>query len=495
MNLQTLPSSGNSVVPGNENFQVLDWSTIFGRDPLTTSGLTWGYYGTASGGTLTGKWGGNSVAAGTLALTNNATNYIVVDRLTGAVSASTSATNWNLTNLYARVYKVTTVSGAVTAYEDHRAGPGGVIGDVGPAGASGSVSTGMSPATFEARLTLETGVAVSLTDQTAKATVYLTPFKGNNLSLYDTDASPTAWTTLALAEISLSLASHIKGVTYDLFCYSNAGSPTLESLAWKKVAASNSPTAGSNKVINLADTATLAVDQRVTVKDGSNSQTAIITVVTASTSITVATLANSYTTPDVYGYRARATDLATQDGVLVKSGDASRRYCGSLTIISGTTGQTEDSEQRRLVFNYYNRVRRKLKKIDSANTWNYSASAFQQADASTANQLELTQGVREDAVGISVLGQATNNTATVRGVSVGIGINRITTNDADRIARGNCTSTVLGLCHADLTEVPALGFNFYTWTESGAGADTQTWQGDNNQPTLTQSGMSGVWAN
>ena len=50
----------------------------------------------------------------------------------------------------------------------------------------------------------------------------------------------------------------------------------------------------------------------------------------------------------------RATALAYQDGILVKSGDPTRRYLGTIRI-TGTTGQCEDSNLRRFVWNMYNR--------------------------------------------------------------------------------------------------------------------------------------------
>lgn len=127
MNLQELPDSGNSVEPANENSLVLDWSTVYGKDAANTAGLTWAYYGTPTDGVQVGKWGGNSVAAGTFTLTDDATDYIVVQRSNGAISCSASSTNWDNTTDYARVYKVTTAGGAVTAVEDHRAGPHGVL--------------------------------------------------------------------------------------------------------------------------------------------------------------------------------------------------------------------------------------------------------------------------------------------------------------------------------------------------------------------------------
>ena len=112
-------SQASPEVPINENFETLQHQQAYGKKHPTTTGLTWGYYG--------GRWGGFSVSDGTLALTGSTTNYVVVLRSSGAISVSTATTNWN-SSLYARVYKITTSSSAVTAVEDHRAGPNGVHG-------------------------------------------------------------------------------------------------------------------------------------------------------------------------------------------------------------------------------------------------------------------------------------------------------------------------------------------------------------------------------
>lgn len=93
---------------------------------------------------------------------------------------------------------------------------------------------------------------------------------------------------------------------------------------------------------------------------------------------------------------ARATALTTQDGVLVKSGDATRRYLG--TFYTTATGQTEDSLAKRCVWNYYNRVARPLLKTDSTSSWSYTSDTYRQARGQSANQIEFVQGLSEDAV-------------------------------------------------------------------------------------------------
>ena len=94
---------------------------------------------------------------------------------------------------------------------------------------SGSVFSG-GGYPMEARLTLETGVPISTTDQTAKTTLYLTPYKGNQIAVYD---GTSAWSTLTLsADISITLAGLTAGLPYDVYVYSNAGTLALELTAW-----------------------------------------------------------------------------------------------------------------------------------------------------------------------------------------------------------------------------------------------------------------------
>jgi hypothetical protein len=119
----------------NENFESLEHQAVYGNDPTTTTGLTRGYLG--------GRWGGFSVAAGTLSLDASQTVYMVVAVADGVPSKSTSNTNWNNTTDYKRVYKFTTSGSAVTAVEDHRAGPGGVHG-----GAAGSSAVDADDVTY-----------------------------------------------------------------------------------------------------------------------------------------------------------------------------------------------------------------------------------------------------------------------------------------------------------------------------------------------------------
>ena len=80
------------------------------------------------------------------------------------------------------------------------------------------------------RLTLETGVPVSSSDQTAKSTLYYTPYSGNRIDLWD----GSVWRPFLFTETSLSLTL-TSGKNYDVFGYINTGTDTLNlelSTAW-----------------------------------------------------------------------------------------------------------------------------------------------------------------------------------------------------------------------------------------------------------------------
>lgn len=78
------------------------------------------------------------------------------------------------------------------------------------------------------RLTLESGVPVSTTDQTAKTTIYYTPYVHNVCSLWD----GARWVPTVFAETSLALGTLTSGKPYDVFAYLSSGALTLESLVW-----------------------------------------------------------------------------------------------------------------------------------------------------------------------------------------------------------------------------------------------------------------------
>jgi len=182
-----------------------------------------------------------------------------------------------------------------------------------------------SPHLFQARATLASGTPVTVADQTAKTTIYLTPHGGNLIGLFN----GSAWVPRELSEISIAVPS-TTNTNYDIYVNDSSGTPTLELTAWS------------------SDT-------------------------------------------------ARATTLTRQDGVYVKSGDATRRYVGTMRT-AGTIGQTVDTITQRFLWNYYNRVPRLMVKQELTSSWTYGTNAWRYWNNSSTNRIEMVVGVDEDIV-------------------------------------------------------------------------------------------------
>lgn len=247
----------------------------------------------------------------------------------------------------------------------------------------------------EGRLTLVSATPVTTTDQTAKTTLYYAPYTGTRIALYD----GTDWGVYNTAEISIAVPSTTATV-YDVFIYSNSGTPTLELTAW-----------------------------------------------TSTTS--------------------RATNLAYQNGVLIKSGDATRRYLGSFETTS-VSGQTEDSKTNRLVYNYYNRVLRQGQNTFSTNRTTTSTSP---GEINSEIRINYLVGVIEDVVYAGYIGSVgqTGNSYVYTSMNVNgngvAGSETVTLINSAGVSQIGCSTA---------TYYPTLGISYISL--SGAvNANTATW--------------------
>jgi len=110
--MQTIASNQSSAeVPINENFENVKWAEGFGRDPTTSTGLTWGF--------LAGYYLLNGVptlvAAGTLTLTASVTNYVGLTQAGVVTNAATTANP-----LHIPLFTVVTGVSTVSSYVDTR---------------------------------------------------------------------------------------------------------------------------------------------------------------------------------------------------------------------------------------------------------------------------------------------------------------------------------------------------------------------------------------
>lgn len=104
---------------------------------------------------------------------------------------------------------------------------GTLVGQAGPAGANGVNAAG-NPTDIAGRLTLTSGAPLPTTDVAGATTIYWSPYKGNNVVLWN----GSAWQGYTSAEISVAIGTVTSGNCHDVFMFQNSGVPTLEYLAW-----------------------------------------------------------------------------------------------------------------------------------------------------------------------------------------------------------------------------------------------------------------------
>ncbi len=270
------------------------------------------------------------------------------------------------------------------------------------------LSTKLIAGICEGRLTLTSGTAVTTADVTGATNVYFTPFKGNCVALYD---GTTNWALLPFTERTLALGTLTNDLPYDVFIWNNAGTITLEALAW------------TNKT-------------------------------------------------------TRATALVLQDGVLSKTGALTRRYLGTFHTTATTT--TEDSAAKRLLWNYYNRVPRQLRKTEATASWTYTTLTWRQANAGATNQVAVIVGVAENAMDLEVFGTINNS---VGGAYAAVAIGEDSTTTPSTVAMGSVASGAVASNYhpssSRLVVIPAVGYHFYAWLEISQATGSTTWYGTN----------------
>ncbi len=154
----------------------------------------------------------------------------------------------------------------------------------------------------------------------------------------------------------------------------------------------------------------------------------------------------------------RADALMRVDGVLVKASDATRRYIGSIRASGANV--TEDSQARRFVWNYYNRVYRTLRN-SSAASHSYASSTRRYFNNSNVNRVQLLIGETQ---GFS----AAMSMQTGASVNIGLGIYQLTplTSGTENFGLANSSET------ASIFSAYSFGYWFVTVVESATAGST-----------------------
>ena len=200
-------------------------------------------------------------------------------------------------------------------------------------------------------------------------------------------------------------------------------------------------------------------------------------IVTVDSPVSVAVPSVSGTNFDIFGYASggvlaletvnwtngttRATALTTQNGILVKSGDATRRYLGTGRATS-VTGQSEDSFTKRFLWNYYNRADR-VGKSSYATSHTYNVAAWREWNNATTPRVELVIGIAEESTQLTVQGIAACG-ALNQTVYVGGGVNSTTTNSLTNVQINGTDPRVLTAFGYAFFSV---GYNYFTPLQYG----------------------------
>jgi len=192
----------------------------------------------------------------------------------------------------------------------------------------------------------------------------------------------------------------------------------------------------------------------------------------------------------------RATALVRLDGVLVKSGDSTRRYLGSCRPRSATTFHWvtigSDLPCKFDLWNADNRVEFPFVLRALTNTWAYTLATWRQAQASANYQVDVMVGLQVENFMADLMATSTNASTTVAR-EVGIGFDSTTAFTGITGSSSNPAAVAAQqIAHATLSHQPTIGRHFYAWLEISTATGTTTWFGDNGALRI-QSGMTGSW--
>lgn len=169
----------------------------------------------------------------------------------------------------------------------------------------------------------------------------------------------------------------------------------------------------------------------------------------------------------------RALGLTRQDGVLVLASNTTRRYLGTIKVLSNLA---YDSVLIRGVWNYYHRVQRTVSVEDTTPTWSYATAAWRQARASAANQVVVVTGVAEDAVDLTCLGIGVTS-AAAQNIGAGIGVDVTNSGSGAGLLSQSSSATGVTIATTRYNAASLVGEHVYAWLEYGVISGTVTWYG------------------
>jgi hypothetical protein len=326
---------------------------------------------------------------------SSVSNTITLEHYNGAIAIPLSVV-WLRLLPYEAFYMINGMPMVLDAY-----------GRVKDAGSPGNLLT----STQEFMLTGVSATPVMVADSTSLSTIYAAPFTGNAIVLWD----GTNWQRYTSAEFSLAVTGRTTDLPFDIFCYANAGVPTLEFLDW---------TSATARATGLTRT------------DG------------------------------VWG----------KTGDQTRRWLGSCRARSATTFHWVQTGT--DLPVKFDLFNADNRVARCFKQIATTDTWVYTTATPRQAQGSANYQVDIMVGLEEETMDAQLQVTSRNSTISIAR-NVGIGYDSTTVMSGIFAANANTVTAIECSQTASLCNRPTIGRHYYAWLEISTATGTCTWYGDN----------------
>ena len=321
------------------------------------------------------------------------------------------------------------------------------------------------------RLSLESAVSVSSSDQSGKSTIYFVAHTSNEIALYD----GTEWVPRTFNNISVAVPSTLFKV-FDIFAYDNSGTVTLECTDWNQstaaVTGATNPASPSPIVITTSASHGFSNGDLVGVASigGNTAANGYIWEISSAsgTSLTlVGSVGNSAYTSGGTVYKltnTRATALTLQDGVLVKSGATTRRYLGT-GMTGGTSGQMDDSLLKRMLYNYYNQIPRMVS-VSYSTEHAYGTNSTRLMNLAAANKCWFVLGQPQDLL-INIANSADGSLG-----AVGAAIDSTTSAIQEFMSTSSASLYTIG--GAVGKQGQAIGGHFIALTQRGANSSSVT---------------------
>lgn len=334
-----------------------------------------------------------------------------------------------------------------------------------------STSSGLL-STMDARLTLATGNPIGSGSNVS--TMYYTPFRGNKICLYD----GTNWNLHTLSEISLAVPSTLFRM-FNVYVFNNSGTLTLETENWSQSTGAISGATNATPVVLTLSAGHGLISGDLVGIAGMAGLTSLnekiwqlASVGATSATVTGSTGNGTYTAGGTW-YKVNgltAPTVATQDGVVVKNGSATRRYIGC-GMTTGVSGQITVSSSRCWLTNLYNQIDNVMTYFqDTSHT--YALTSVRPWNGDGNAQVSYVVPNNQSIIEIGHCSPIVSGSATTTQPSVGAGTNtHVALNRYVAATGGTNKERYSAAGFTEFTE----GFNWTGVCEQNQGAGTGTY--------------------